>query len=138
MATLERNPASGRYRIRFWYGGCQFKRSLKTEDQEKAMAVCQRVEEIIALLERGLVEIPLNVDPGRFIVTDGKMASKPVVPKIVTLSDLCAHYRENLPEGAKESSTMGTELIHFAHLQRHLRANAVVQALTTNHLAWLS
>lgn len=129
MATLEHDAASGRYHVLFWYGGRQFKRSLKTKDEDKAKAVCQRIEEMIGLLERGLVEIPSNADPGQFIVTDGKLTSKPVVRKVVTLGDLFDRYREMLPEGAKEASTTMTELIHFGHLQRHLGEKAMVQGL---------
>ncbi len=134
MATLEHDLASGRYRVRFRYGGRQFKRSLKTQDEDKAKITLDRIEEMIALLERGLVEMPPNVDPGQFIVTDGKLVKKPVVEKVVTLSDLFDRYREMLPEGAKETSTTTTERIHFNHLKRHLGGKTVVQALTTEIL----
>jgi hypothetical protein len=47
VASLHLDEASGKYRIRFYYGGAEFKRSLKTGDEKEARAVKGRVEETI-------------------------------------------------------------------------------------------
>lgn len=85
MASLHRDEASGKYRIRFYYGGIEYKRSVKTGNDEEAQAVKSRVEETLRLLERGRLEIPPGADPGRFILSDGKMNGKPVVQKALSL-----------------------------------------------------
>jgi hypothetical protein len=51
MASLELDPASGRYRVRFRYEGQAFKRSLRTKHQRVALATLGQVEETLRLLE---------------------------------------------------------------------------------------
>ncbi len=53
MVSLQFDEASGRYRIRFYFGGEQFKRSIKTNNQKTALGIQARVEETIRLLEQG-------------------------------------------------------------------------------------
>jgi integrase len=134
MANIEHDPDSGFFRIRFWYGGRQFKRSLKTDNERKAKAAQERVEEMIELLERGRLEIPPGVDPGKFIVTEGRMTAKPVAHRVVTLSDLFDLHAKMLPLGARENSTGLTDRIHRNHLLRHLGPKTGVQALTAGDL----
>ena len=64
MASIEFDEVSGRYRIRFRYGGKPYKRSLKTTEKREAETVVGRVEETIRLLERGRIDIPSGADPG--------------------------------------------------------------------------
>ncbi len=109
MASLQFDEASGRYRIRFYFGGEEFKRSIKTTNQKTALGIQARVEETIRLLEQGRLEIPVGADPAAFILSDGKLTAKPVAHRAVTLADLFATYREKYPAGAKESSTAYTE-----------------------------
>ena len=120
MASLERDATSGHFRIRFRYGGVAYKRSLKTTQLNNAETVLLRVKETIYLLEKGRIEIPSNADPGTFILSDGKRLSKLETPKIRTLSSLFGAYRQSLPAGAKEESTLASEYRHLAHLEKHL------------------
>lgn len=133
MATLKQDP-SGWYRIRFWYGGRQYKRSLQTKDGRRAEAAEHRISEMIDLLNNGRLSVPVGVDPGLFIITDGKLLAKPVAPKVITLKDLINLYQQTLPEGTKEASTAYTEGIHFKHLLRHLGEKVPVQVLTPGDL----
>lgn|GEM_PF-5184489 len=57
MASLELDPESGRYRVRFRYHGQPFKRSLRTKSKRVAQASLGQVEETLRLLELGLTEI---------------------------------------------------------------------------------
>lgn len=82
MAYLEIDSTSGYYLIRFRYGGRPFKRSLKTQDHSEAEGVLGRVRETIRLLERGRLEMPPDADPGKFIVSDGKLNGKLVVSDV--------------------------------------------------------
>ncbi len=50
MASLELDPASGRYRVRFRYKDQAYKRSLHTKQRCVAMATLGQVEETLRLL----------------------------------------------------------------------------------------
>ena len=134
MASLECDKASGRYRVRFRYGGRPFKRSLKTTDRREADAVRVRVEETVRLLERGRLQMPADADPGSFILSDGKLNGKPVRTEVLTLDGLFRLYQEKLPEGAKELSTLEGERIHLKHLLRHLRPRASAERISVGDM----
>jgi hypothetical protein len=93
VASLQLDPKSGRYYIRFYYGGQEYKRSIKTKNEVVARGFLGRVEETVQLLEQGWIEMPADADPGRFILSDGKHKSKAVVQKLLTLDDLFTLYR---------------------------------------------
>ena len=117
MATITLDPTSGRYRIRFYYGGVQYHRSIKTKDETKAHRILLRVEETIQFLEQGRIVMPPDAEPYTFILSDGKLTEKANVTLIRTLSDLFAAYEEQFTDGAKEANTRRVEKIHAAHLQ---------------------
>jgi hypothetical protein len=122
MASISLDPVSKTYRIQFRYGGRQFNRSLKTKSERDAKAIRGRVDETLALLSRGRLQLPPGADPGTFILSDGKLEGKPVIviPKELTLPGLFDAYNASLPEGAKEANTLRTEKIHQAHARRLL------------------
>jgi hypothetical protein len=134
MATLELDPVSGRYRIRFRYANCPYKRSLKTSERREAEGILGRVEETLRLLERGRMEIPPEADPGTFILSDGKLNGKAIAPVVMILSDRFDLYDEKLPAGAKEASTLQGEKLHRKHLPKHLRSTTIIQSLTPGDL----
>ena len=86
MASITKIPSSGHIAIRFRYGGKEVQRSLKTKRLKEALAIKGRVEETIILLERGRMEIPVNSDPGTFILSDGKRNGTPA--PIVTVGSV--------------------------------------------------
>ena len=53
MASLEFDPCSGRYRVRFRYDGCEYKRSTRTKQRRIANAILGQVEETLRLLGLG-------------------------------------------------------------------------------------
>src|SRR5262245_53747003 len=118
MASLQLDEASGRYRLRFYFGGQEYKRSIKTRDPKTARGIPARVEDTIRLIEQGRLEIPGDADPAAFILSDGKRNGKPVAQRSLTLAELFAEYRDKLPPGAKEPSTVSTERTHCDHLLR--------------------
>lgn len=130
MAFLESDPATGVYRVRFRFGGREFKRSLKTTSERAALARVARIEETVALVEQGRIELPTNADIGTFFLSDGKLAGKPELPKVRTLGELFEHYLNSLPEGAKERSTIACEKIHMEHLKKHLGSKAPLVEIT--------
>ena len=101
MASLEFDELSGRYRIRFRYGGQPYKRSLKTTDVKEAQGVLGRVEETIRLLERGRMELPAGAEPGVFVLSDGKLQSKSPAERQHTLEGLLKLYQKSVPKDSK-------------------------------------
>ena len=131
MASLEFDEISGRYRLRFRYGGMSFKRSIKTSDQTEAEGVAARVEETVRLLERGRLELPAGADAGVFILSDGKLNGKASAEQRYTLDDLLKLYQKSLPQGAKAETTLNTEEIHISHLLGHFKKTKFAQSITT-------
>ena len=131
MASLERDTASGNFRIRFRLGNRPFKRTLKTTSQREAEAILTRLEENLRLLERGRLELPPGADPGAFLLSDGKLTGKPTAPKALTLAELYAVYEEKTPAGSKEKNSASTEKSHWKHLTHILGGKVVAQSLTT-------
>jgi integrase len=134
MASLALDPGSGFYRIVFWFGGKQFRRSLKVRDERRAEAIRGRVEETLALIQNGRLTIPPDAEPGTFILSDGKLQRRPVVetapaPDRATIGRLLAVYKAELPSGAKEESSLRTERIHLAHVERLLGADTPLAAI---------
>ncbi len=85
MATLERRGDT--YWAQFRYGGRQQSCSLKAGDPGKAASLLGRLEENLALLERGRWEPPPDCDVGLFLLSDGKVGAKQVAEVSLTLKE---------------------------------------------------
>src|SRR4051794_41539421 len=105
MASLQFDESSGRFRIRFYYAGREYKRSIKTADETAAQALLARVEETVRFLEQGRLEMPPDADPAQFILSDGRLCHKPKAAPVRTLGDLFATYEAQFTDGAKEDNT---------------------------------
>jgi len=130
VASLEFDSSSRRYHIRFRFDGKPYKRSLKTGDDREARARLGRIEETMLLIERGRLELPLDVDPATFILSDGKRVGDEQKREHLTLKQLIDRYQAELPPGTKEESTLESERTHFKHLLRHLKGQAVAQSIS--------
>jgi len=133
MASLQRDP-SGTYHICFRYGGLRFKRSLKTTDQRKASAASVRVDENIRLAESGRLVIPDDADIPAFLLSDGKLASQPKKLSTLNLGELFAVYRERIPAGALEATTLKSAGVHMRHFVRLIGPKKSLRTLTNSEL----
>ena len=77
MAWLEQHPTSGRFKICFRWGDQKLKKTVKTTSRKDAEALLLRFEENLALLERGRLELPQGADVATFLLSDGKLTSRP-------------------------------------------------------------
>lgn len=135
MASLELDPASGRYRARFRYGGQEFKRSLRTKNERIAQAALGQVEEALRMLELGMTELPPDIDEGTFIVSGARSRKeKKQKSSIRTLDDLFRIYQKELPSGAKEERTLAGERLHFKHLLRHLKPKTKLSTIKASSI----
>jgi hypothetical protein len=130
MASLEPRY-DGRYRLIFCYGGKPIHHSLGKVSEKAARTSQHRLEENLGFLERGLLEVPPGADLGLFLTTGGKLLSKPILERPMTLEEFFADYQAKHPEGAKEANTLYTEGIHIQHLLRILVKDAGVKGITT-------
>ena len=128
MASVNRDP-SGNFHVRFWFGGRQFRRSLKTKHQRKAEAAASHVEENIRLIEQGRLELPDDADVPTFLLSDGKIDRKPKPKKQIRLEQLLPRYLEQTPEGSLELSTQKLTAIHMRHFCRLLGDGCVLRSI---------
>ena len=132
MAGLELR--NGRYNVIVRFGGQRFVRSLKTDDEEEAMSRKMRLEENIRLVESGRLQLPEGADVITFLLSDGKLAQKPVADRTLTLSQLFDAFFAAIPEGNLEATTLDGMKLHSKHLKRILGNRHPVQQLTLEDL----
>jgi integrase len=118
---------NGTYVIRFRHNGKEYKRSLKTRNQTDAAAAKNSIELTIHRILTGLLTIPLDVDPGDFIVSGGvitKPASKrerpPLLPTTQSLMDEYLDSHKNM----LAESYLYSQKIHLGHFTKHLNGVA--------------
>src|SRR4051794_21431383 len=95
MASIQIDPASRLYRIRFRFGGKGYFRSLNTKSEAEANALCGRAESVISAITQGFVNVPPETDPADFILAGGKSIQPISVidpPTSITLEALLADY----------------------------------------------
>ncbi len=102
MAGIELRD--GRYNIILRFGGKRFVRSLKTSDEDVALARKLRVEENIQLVESGRLQIPEGADVVTFLLSDGKLSKKPVAKTSLTLTKLFTDFFDELPKGSSRGN----------------------------------
>lgn len=133
MASLELDPRSKRYRLRFRFAGRACKRSLETTSEREAIAAQVRFVETRRLVESGRLTMPPDADPIAFLLSEGRLESADTI-ELVTLGELLDSYQKELPPGAKEESTLYTEGIHLRHLKRLLKASQSAVGLSLGDL----
>lgn len=119
MSWLEQR-SSGCFHVVFRLGDRKFKRSLKTRSQSRAEGVRLRLDENLRLVEQGRLPLPEGGDIVSFLLSDGKLNGKPVIPTTVTLETLFKEYLASLPEGCMEANSLYTAKIHMKHFERIL------------------
>lgn len=112
------------YRIRFRYGGSKRLLALHTSDKKEAAESLARFEANVRLIERGIIDPPgEDVDLGVYIVSGGKLSSRPVQEaraERVTLASLFDSHLARFPREANEVRTWQTENTHIRLIRRLL------------------
>jgi hypothetical protein len=96
-----------------------------------ARSCLDRLEESLRFVDRGLLEVPVDAGLGRFLVSGGKLNTKPILKAPLTLGELLKRYRAEHPDGVKESSTRSTKTIQIAHFLRLIDSKTTVPSVTT-------
>jgi len=127
MAWIEKRNDT--YHIAFRYGGRDFKRSLRTADEQEAIGRLALLKDNLRLVERGRLEIPPEADPAVFLLSDARISRQAKLPKTIGLRALCEEFLASIPEGNVEQSTRKTMTIHCGHLCRHLGDRFSIRSL---------
>ena len=86
MASLEKRYGS-RYRIVFCWQGERRHHSLGKMPEREARSCLDRLEESLRFVDRGRLEVPVDADFGRFLVSGGKLNGKPVLETPLRLGE---------------------------------------------------
>lgn len=134
MPWLEQDP-SGFYHVAFRFEGRRFRRSLKTRKRREAELLSARVEENLALVERGRLRIPPTADPAKILLSDGQVSGRSQArPVFVTLRELTDQYLTRVTNGSLEPSTIEGMQIHVRHLHRLLGSRTRLATLSADSL----
>jgi hypothetical protein len=117
MAWLEKRGDG--FRICFRFSGQKFTRSLFTHDARAANGALARLEDNLRRVELGTLEIPDTGDLSTFLLSDGRTAQRPALPRRLTLKELFSEYFAQLPEGALEECTTSSMKTHQGQLSGH-------------------
>jgi hypothetical protein len=134
MAWLQQ-VSSGHYYICFRFGGRKFKRSLKTKDERTALSKKIRLEDSVALVESGRIDLPPGVDVPTFLLSEGKKTGKTVL-RDCRLDDLFGEFLASVPDGNLEASSLKTMQTHRRHLERILGRTRYVASLAMSDCHW--
>ena len=130
MANIERDPASGNWRIRIYFQKKQYFRSCDTMEEQTARTILGTVEETIRLLKRQRLTIPDDTeDMAEFLMNGGKVTEKARRVERKTLKEVVDAYFAAIPSGAKEANSLLTEKIHLGHFQRLLKGTTLIRAI---------
>jgi integrase len=122
MANLAQKD--GIYLIRFRFHGKEFKKSLKVRDKSTAEAARNLVELTIHRLVTGQAAVPIDVDPGDFILSGGTLLQPVATEKSVeeakspSTIELIEQYKVSQKHLLAESYH-DSQAMHLRHLVRH-------------------
>ena len=142
MASLGYNPKTRKARVFFRHERKQYNKTLTMESERHAERLKALIEETIQDLERGKLAIPEGADVASFILSGGKVTSKPkpvsdpfqAEAKPATIAGIFDTYAATLTPGSKEANTIYTETLHGRHFKRVLGADRLFDTLTVDVL----
>ena len=130
MASLNRSPY-GVYQLTVKYAGQRVHRSLSTKVEAEALRLKGVVENTLAQLVQGLLDVPdhLTTDQlWRLLLSGGRKATRPQIAPHATLEQFSKKYFKSYTTGTKEASTLATEQHHLNHLKRLLGSTTSITA----------
>lgn len=130
MAHMRQDSRTGNWLIHFRWSGKQFTKSTETKREREAAGVLARVEETIRLLKQGRISIPVGVNPGVWIISEGKLREKPTASKRATLTRFGEVAEAYLADQLdKAETTLEAERKHIRHLNRVLGKRSPLRSL---------
>lgn len=132
MATLEQR--GGAFRLIFYYCGNRYSQRVDVTDNDAAEKIKASAEEQLDLIKQGRVQVPEGTDLGLFVVTAGRLTKEQTPEQTLPLGELYNLYKDSLPEGSIEDSTLLTTRIHLNHLSRILKPTTSLPSIDVDAL----
>jgi len=134
MASIRRDNRTKKWVITFYWEGHKINRSCGTTDEKTARGIKARVEDLIQQLNLGRLQIPDDADPGTWIMSDGKLTTRPrqTEKRLVRLGEICEAYLED--QISKASNTVSCEKTHIGHLTRILKKSSRLRTIKLHDL----
>lgn len=134
MGWLE-DGKTGVHQICFRFGDERIKRSSRTKDKRKALALLGRIEENLELIQRGRLTVPPDVDLFNFLISDGQINGvEPVKQKSLRVGEVFDRYRGSLPPNALSAETLRVAEIHTRHAARILGESKQLRTIRRDDL----
>ena len=130
MASIWQDKRSGKWLIKFVFGGKPFCKSCLTKNSDDARRIKARVEETLGMLNTGRLSIPEDADPGVWILSGGKLQEKPKLDTAspASVAAICDAYLKDQLD--KADTTLEAEKRHIGHLKRTLGERTTMATLT--------
>ena len=89
--------------------------------EEEATAKAARIDELVALVDRGVLQVPEGTTLGDFLAAGGRAPQTSAKdPDAVLVKDLCQRYLEVMANGTVEANTLSTKRTHLRYVLEHL------------------
>jgi hypothetical protein len=118
------------YHCTFRFQGRRYYFAVGNVSEDQARAKGLEVDETLALLERGRLEVPEGVALEEFVAAGGKAPVVSARPETVTARQLFDRYLATHANGTLEASSLGTARTHLNQLAGSLGERFRAQALT--------
>lgn len=119
MAALE--VRGNRFRVVFRFQGKTWKKTLKTKSEKTAEHLRTSVDELLGLVDRGVVQVPEGVDIPDFFASGGRVTRRVALPpKTLGLAVLMDQFFASLPDDSHADTTLDGMKRHQRHLVRIL------------------
>jgi integrase len=128
MASLQKK--GGAFYCQFVFQGRRRTVTVGKVSPDRAAAFAARAEELLGLIARGRVTVPLGVDITEFVLRDGK-APDPQVAALppVTFQQFKEQYLETHCNGSMEPNSLATVAMHLGHFERTLGRRFALSSL---------
>jgi hypothetical protein len=132
MATICKKGDA--YYCTFRYQGRRFHFAVGKVSEEQARAKGTQVDEVLSLLERGLLTLPEGVPLEAFVAAGGKVPVVSARPETITARQLFDHYLATHGNGTIEVNSLGTARTHLNQFAASVGVRFRIQGLTAVNL----
>ena len=137
MAYLRQDKRTQNWYICFRWGDSQHNKSCRTQRQQDALTILNRVKDTLQLLKTGRLELPHDVDPSEWIFAGGKVSSSNGASKngnvsLLGFGRVCDDYYAD--QTKKAPSTLMAERVHIKSMKKHFGTRRRIATITLQDL----
>ena len=135
MASIQKKGNA--YYCQFLHGGKRHTVAIGKVGLPQAEAFAIRTEELLSLLARGRLSLPVGVEINEFVRKDGRVeapAERLATADPIRFGIFKERYREAHQGGAMEANSLATALMHLGHFERTFGEKFPLQELSLINL----